>query len=555
MSQRVFFVAGLRVLTRRRHSFIARVPQCSIDTFQIGSVEPPARLLDARIKFDDQNPDCDRILRNLGASTAAAVHALADAALHEWNIGLQRSLLQAAALGAAQQPQGAKGRIGEVSRRLRALNTARKASFCMGLTARQLSALTPRGLVLRMCEQRQHPAAYQLAKELQLHCAEVLEHWALHRIVSAPPTEGDAALLATLQDRLSMEPSVSYSALASQAAKTGRRMLAAQLLELEPSASRVVPLLLDLGVSFARALDKAILSNDPDLVYLCIFHALREEAEHAGLPTDRDRARLEALRAISARPLARALFVAYCTQAGLADLANEIEAPQDKLQSLVTSVAQSAARRPRDPVSLPTVELAVRSFKAIGGADGAPFDRYLAEWPRLMIRQAIIERDTTLRGLQGLPLAATLRQLIIAGHPKVAQDVAREFGVSERRLLKVQIDALIACRNWDHLLDFVGKKPAASSGLVEASTSAEQLLPSLKGTDVPAHLTRHVIRRLPDQAKRIAAYREWGMEHEAALEEAGMGVGVMPQESASAASSVTRSAGGWLASWRSGGVK
>ena len=63
-----------------------------------------------------------------------------------------------------------------------------------------------------------------------------------------------------------------------------------------------VPLLLDLGEG-DRALSKATESGDPDLVYLALFSLYRARP----LPSF--------LAALASRPLAKSLFLAYCSKA------------------------------------------------------------------------------------------------------------------------------------------------------------------------------------------------------------------------------------------------
>lgn len=76
---------------------------------------------------------------------------------------------------------------------------------------------------------------------------------------------------------------VNYTIIAQRAVDEGRKELAISLLDYEPAVSRKVPLLLYMK-KYTIALDRAIESCDPDLIYLVIMKIHEREAKKRNNP-------------------------------------------------------------------------------------------------------------------------------------------------------------------------------------------------------------------------------------------------------------------------------
>ena len=131
---------------------------------------------------------------------------------------------------------------------------------------------------------------------------QVLIHWACAKIKNAED-ESDQEIGGLIVAKLQRCPGVSYAKVASTAFHTGRRGLAAMLLEYEPLATDQVPLLVSMKEE-ELALEKAIESGDTDLVYLCILHIKQNRPD-------------DFFRIIKDKPLARNLFISYCKKRDL----------------------------------------------------------------------------------------------------------------------------------------------------------------------------------------------------------------------------------------------
>ncbi|KVI05256.1 Six-bladed beta-propeller, TolB-like protein [Cynara cardunculus var. scolymus] len=247
--------------------------------------------------YNDNIFQADENLRLIRPSLPEAVEACVDAAGHEFDPSLQQTLLRAASYGQAFCSQFQRESIQEMSKTLRVLNAVRSLETGIPLSIHQYKLLTPSVLIGRLVNAHQHLLALRISDYLGMNQEVVIMHWACSKLTvsSAIP---DAALLDILLDKLKLCRGISYAAVAAHADQTGRRKLAAMLVEHEPLSSKQVPLLLGIGEE-DTALTKAAESGDTDLVYLVLFHIWQK------------RPALELFGMIQARPLARDLFVCY----------------------------------------------------------------------------------------------------------------------------------------------------------------------------------------------------------------------------------------------------
>eukprot|EP00198_Chlamydomonas_reinhardtii_P010037 XP_001699374.1 VPS16-like protein [Chlamydomonas reinhardtii] len=306
-------VDGCRLLFggRGRHELLRKVPEACTQVFRPGATGPAAQLWDARALYDDQNPRCDRILRNIqdGGPTAlaAAVATTITAASHDLSPLRQRSLMRAAAYGRPFcPPEFPRQLMYGTACRLRVLNAVRDARVGLPLTMSQLEALSLPVLVARLMSYRQWLLAYRIAGVLRnipgaqqpplrqgtgantalgprpppMGQDQVLMQWACAKISAASGSSSQVDD-AHLKD----------NTLAEATSCVNSFLTAGEFPQ--------VPLLLSLAV-LQRALRKAIESGDTDLVYLVLFGLYRARP----LP--------EFWSLVAVRALARNLFIKYC---------------------------------------------------------------------------------------------------------------------------------------------------------------------------------------------------------------------------------------------------
>ncbi|KAF6254839.1 vacuolar protein sorting-associated protein 16 [Scenedesmus sp. NREL 46B-D3] len=546
-------VDGLRLISSGTCSLLRRVPDALVQVFKPGSTSPAAQLLDARDLYDAGSARSDKLLRQMAGHLAEAVEGCAAAAGLDLSITRQRALLRAAVFGRAFAPSVAAPLLRDTAQRLRLLNALREPAVGLPLTMPQLQALSLPVVINRLVLLRQHLLAYRIAEAMGGGGQqEVLLHWAAAKI-SASPAVPDFALKEALAAKMSKLERPKYAPLAAHAQSVGRRSLAIRLLEEEPSAAQQVPLLLSLAKTagssssgsagaagpgldeaggpddtLGRALLKAIVSGDPDLVYLVLFEAYRSRP----LP--------DFWKLVSPRVTARKLFVKftrlkepelletlYVTQQlhqEAADLALE-----SALRHLVPHSAAAAARPEEAEVARAVSGLQAAAQKYTHCRDAAWQSKATAEAAMLLKEQSKLERDTGQSLFVGLSLADSIATCLRMGHNKAAASLRRrhtpvlraravtrrnpswaciKFAVPEVRWYWVKLGALAAAHDWEGLDAWAGER--------KSPIGWEPFLQAAQKNGAPREVQARLIARMPDSRAKADAYEAVSCPREAA---------------------------------------
>lgn len=140
-----------------------------------------------------------------------------------------------------------RNRIRDTCRTLRVLNAVRHPDVGIPLSIQQYKLLTPSVLIGRLINAHQHLLALRISEYLGMNQEVVIMHWACNKITSSLAIP-DADLLQILLDKLKLCKGISYAAVAAHADKSGRRKLAAMLVEHEPRSSKQVSLYFPSGL-------------------------------------------------------------------------------------------------------------------------------------------------------------------------------------------------------------------------------------------------------------------------------------------------------------------
>ena len=509
---------GVRVVTDARVEFIGRVPDETVSVFGIGSAEPGALLYQALEQYENFSASADESMRMIhgdggeaegSGRLAEAVNTCVGAALHEWDVGRQMSLMRAAAYGkvflnsVVHAPAGAGAGAGpleidvrEAVHLIRILNTVRDPAVGLPLSYSQLQALTTRALLARLAHAHHHLHAIRIAETLGSGGAAVIVHWACAKIRTSPD-EDDATVLSVLVRFLRRYPSVSFAAIASHAYRSGRRRLAAMLLEYEKTASQQVPLLVRMGESEA-ALRKAIDCGEPDLVFMVLFSVMGERT----FP--------EFVALLNEHPRARDLYVSYCRDTDpdlLVELLRATGGGAAQAEMLVQGAyadafegyreyvgSEDKQREARLKSSAGEMRLALeRAIEAYGGAKETAFARRaLEEAVRLHAPYSVSD---------------AIRLAVKAGDIGLSLKIKADFKVPEKRYCWTRIRAHAAKRDWAALERFSREKfPSVGfMPFVEECVAA----------GAPEAETSKYIARIPDLSERAAAFEAAGMLKEA----------------------------------------
>ncbi|KAI3971867.1 hypothetical protein MKW92_052396 [Papaver armeniacum] len=491
---------GVRVLSNTSMEFLQLVPESTVSIFSIASTKPPALLYDALDLFDRRSAKADDNLRSIRSNLPEAVEACIDAAGHEFDVSRQRTLLRAASYGQSFCSHVQRDRFQEMCKTLRVLNAVRNYEIGVPLSIQQYKLLTAPVLIGRLINAHQHLLALRISDYIGLSPEVVIMHWACAKITASPAIH-DAALLEMLLDKLKLCKGISYAAVASQADKSGRRKLAAMLVEHEPRSSKQVPLLLSIGEE-DTALMKATESGDTDLVYLSLFHIWQKSPP------------LEFFGTIQARPLARDLFITYA-RCYKHEFLKDFFLSTGQLQDVALLLWKESWELGKNPMASrgsplhgPRIKLIEKAHSLFAETKEHTFESKAAEeHARLLRIQHELEVSTKQTIFVDSSVSDTIRTCIALGNHRAAMKVRSEFKVSEKRWYWLKAFALATKRDWDALEKFSKEKrpPIGYRPFVEACIDADEKSEALK-----------YIPKLTDLTERAESYARIGMAKEAA---------------------------------------
>ncbi|KAK3161510.1 hypothetical protein QOZ80_1BG0078030 [Eleusine coracana subsp. coracana] len=496
---------GVRILSNSSMEFLHRVPDSTTLIFGIGSMSPAALLYDARDHYDRQSAKAYDNYQLISSSLPEAIEACIDAAGHEFDASRQRTLLRAATYGLAFCSRFPHERFQEMCKTLRVLNAVRDPEIGMPLTIQQYKLLTAPVLIGRLINANKHLLALRVSEYINLNPEVVIMHWACEKI-TASDTIPDTVLLEGLLDKLRLCKGISYAAVSAHADNSGRRRLAAMLVDHESQSSKQIPLLLSIDEQ-DKALSKAIESGDTDLVYLVLFHIWQKVAVEKNAP-------LDFFGLINARPLARDLFMAYARHSKHEAL-KDFFLSTGRLQDAAFLLLKESRELERNPVASkgsplhgPQIRLIEQAHRLFAETKEHVFESKASEEHAKLLRsQHELEVSTKQAIFVGSSVSDTIKTCIAMGNERAALKVKSEFKVPDKRWYWLKTCALATVGNWDALEKFAKEKrpPGGYKPFVEACIDAGQKTEALK-----------YIPKLTDPRERSEAYARMGMAKEAA---------------------------------------
>lgn len=276
-----------RIITSTTCEILQRVPSTTEAIRKIGSTDPAALLYDAMEAFEAGDPKSDENLRDIAGSNqlVEAVESCLQAALSEFELDKQQSLMKAASYGKAFCQMVNPNLFVDTVKKLRILNDIRSSNIGIPLTIQQYDILTPETLVGRLIMRNQHYLVIKICELLKLPTDHVLIHWGSEKVKKMIQNgASDEEICHTVRSKIELYsnvntnpnrdknlPKINYLEIAKAAFHKNRKRLAIMFLENEKNISEQVPLLLSMQED-ALALYKAIISEDTDLIYLVVIH-------------------------------------------------------------------------------------------------------------------------------------------------------------------------------------------------------------------------------------------------------------------------------------------
>uniref|UniRef100_A0A4X1SH11 Vacuolar protein sorting-associated protein 16 homolog n=1 Tax=Sus scrofa TaxID=9823 RepID=A0A4X1SH11_PIG len=428
---------GVRIFSRTTHEFLHEVPVASEEIFKIASMAPGALLLEAQKEYEKESQKADEYLREIQelGQLPQAVQQCIEAAGHEHWPDMQKSLLRAASFGKCFLDRFPPDSFVRMCQDLRILNAIRDYHIGIPLTYSQY----PQVLVLR----RLYPLAIQICEYLRLPevqgVSRILAHWACYKVQQKDVSDEDVAR--AINQKLGDTPGVSYSDIAARAYGCGRTELAIKLLEYEPRSGEQVPLLLKMKRS-KLALSKAIESGDTDLVFTVLLHLKNELNRGDFFMTLRN------------QPMALSLYRQFCKHQELEtlkDLYNQDDNHQE-LGSFHIRASYTAEEHIEGRVA--ALQKAAEAFNKAKNDFAA---KATEDQMRLLRLQRCLEDELGGRFLD-LSVHDTVTTLILGGHNKRAEQVARDFRIPDKRLWWLKLTALADLEDWEELEKFSKSK-------------------------------------------------------------------------------------------------
>lgn len=448
---------GVHIVSAQRHEFLQRVPAETEGIFKIGSMASGALLFAAAKEFVKESQKADEYVRMLLEKNElqTAIEQCIFAAESEFQPDSQKLLLNAASFGKAFLPDVKITEIFvDVCRSLRVLNNIRDDKTGILLTAKQLDFLSVGVVIDRLIARRQFCVAYYICKYLRIPenqgSSRVLAHWACYKVQQSEMDDETTAR--AIKNKLRSAKGVSYASIAERAVDCGKKELAVKLLEYEQRASEQVRLLIKLG-HHSLALEKAVLSGNTDLTYEVIGR-LRERSSLS-----------EFLMTIRQYKAAYRLYLKSCKEQN-PDMLKHLHEQEDNYLELAHCYVRESFNTFSPEDRLLSIQEAQENFQKAR----EEFCTKAAEEQLRLVRQQMLFEEESEQSYVETSLHDTLKNLLLAGNVKKAEQLRKEFKLSDKRWWMLRITTLAELGHFAELEAFSKSKksPVGYLPFVEA---------------------------------------------------------------------------------------
>jgi hypothetical protein len=453
-------VDGVRVIGDTAHELIERIPDVVVSVFKIGSEAAGALLLEAHKEFQKKTHRANEYMRILcdKAEHELAVRQCIEAAGFEFKASNQKMLLRAAAYGKCFVPTGSiTAAFTRMCQRLRVLNAIRRLDVALPVTNVQFEEQRVPTLIERLVRRREYLLAIKVCEYLKVDrkggVLRVLNDWAQYKVKQFE--YGDAALADQIARKLTSHPEISFCDIAQQSLDCNRKDLALQLLEFDSDSNQQVPLLLKLQKR-DEAMLKAIESGDSNLVYSVILSPQMLQSTTANH-----------FKLLKRFPVAYQLYLNYLKQKDLATLKEFHVLDNNHFEQALLCIREACSKQ-SDLYEFRHIPLgnALDLFRKGKHEFEATATE---EHVRLFKHQQKLEEKFRPQKYVGLSVQQTLRQLILDKMFKPADELRKEFKVTDKRYWWLKVITLAEQGEWFELEKFSNQKKSPIG--YEASTN------------------------------------------------------------------------------------
>ena len=436
-----------------RDSIFADQPEdATAEVYKYGSTSPASVLLDAVQQLESESPKADEDIQLIRPKLPDAVAICVEAAGQEYHGRWQKQLLKAASFGKSVLDVYSSDDFVSICETLRILNAVRDYRIGLPLTYEQYTRLTPVQLIQRLINRGEYLLAIRLSEFLRLPTNKIFVHWAARK--ARHSSADQESVCRSIVTRLSSKRGISFEMIARAAYDEGHSDLATGLLHHEARAGKQVPLLMSMSED-ELALDKAIASGDPDLVFIVLLN-LKKQLPLASF-----------FRMLSNRPMAMALVETSARDQDtslLKDLYYQDDRRLDGSRLLFSeALAQSAPQTKVDKLKL--------SSKLLADSTKDPAalltSRLIQETQSLIKVQSSLDNDRPANSqtkFTGLSLNQTIYHLILGSQIKRANKLAADFNIPPKVSEWIRLRALVVARNWEELEDIARRNRKSPIG-------------------------------------------------------------------------------------------
>lgn len=273
-------VYGVKIISKENCEYITRIKKSTFNIFSIGSCTPSAMLFYSYEKYKNGNICLDDEIRAFNNNLHVAIDECLNAATHEYSESVINLLLQTSLFGKNFMKSNYDCKKFLLTcLYLRICMNVRRPPLDIFLTASELQYISIPSFVKYIAKRKEYLLAYRICEYAGIKTDKILIEWCKEKIEKSIELT-DEQLCAAITDKIGNKKNMDYSYIAFVAAKCLRPQLATIIIQYEENKKKQIDMLLKLA-NYGLAMEKAILSKDIELVYMCIVNILNQEKLNA----------------------------------------------------------------------------------------------------------------------------------------------------------------------------------------------------------------------------------------------------------------------------------
>ncbi|CAD2114236.1 vacuolar protein sorting-associated protein 16, putative [Plasmodium vinckei] len=273
-------IYGVKIISNEYLEYISRIRKSTFNIFSIGSCTSSAMLFYSYEKYANGSICLDDEIRAFNDNLDIAIEECLNASTHEYDENVINMLLKAALFGKnfMKFNYSSKKTI-LYCLYLRICMNVRKPPLDIYITASELEYMSIPKFVQYIAKRKEYFLAYRICEYAGINTDNILIEWCKEKIEKSIELT-DEQLCAAIIDKIGDKKNMNYSYIAFIAAKCLRPQLATIIVQYEENKKKQIEMLIKLA-NYSLSMEKAILSKDIELVYLCITNILNKEQVNA----------------------------------------------------------------------------------------------------------------------------------------------------------------------------------------------------------------------------------------------------------------------------------